>query len=173
MQQEGREWIKVQLRIQVRIRVKKWLDSQYSVDKGQSCTAAETARKMRREQEFQVLRNIRREKSPCDEEAELLSDEGEVIEIEDDQEMCYQSEPISTEGLSMGTDNRKRKRYDKCGKPPTTEEYVGLAEAMRALNEQKKERERLEHDKKIRLMSSQELLSNMGVDLDDAVDELK
>lgn len=48
---------------------------------------------------------------------------------------------------------------------------MGLAKAMQALNEQKLIEERLAWEKKINEMSPGELLTNMGIDLDEAIED--
>lgn len=80
-----------------------------------------------------------------------------------------ESQKKHTRSRSLSLPDKKRGR----GRPPTIGEYVGLTEAKNALNEQKKEEERLGWEKKVRTMSEGYLLSNMGIDLDEAADDMK
>lgn len=109
---------------------------------------------------------MRRVKSPCIDVTGESSEDDEIIEIEGDQAMECHSEPSMRTGESQ---SRKRKQ----GRPPTTGEYVGLAEAKKALNDEKREEERLEREKKFRMMLNEDLLETTGLDLNEAIAEMR
>lgn len=79
-----------------------------------------------------------------------------------------------------GEDSLKRKREKGSfpvkrgrGRPPTAGRYVKLAAAKRALNVQNREEAELRKEKELRSMSHGELLLNMGIDLENTMEDMK
>lgn len=110
----------------------------------------------------------------------------DVMIVSDDEENCEETHSGSDTEYVEIQETNKRERKRKCksqrsrahsetkrGRPPTTGEYVNLAEAKKALNEQKKIEALLEWEKKVNAMTPEQLLSNMGIDLENAVENMK
>lgn len=153
--------------------------------RSESALAAENARRTSREIALGEKRKI---DSPMNKDEEEWSDTDVEVEIVDTEGSHSLNESEEEEGSDVvmeepSSKNRKRKRNGQNkgsvptkrgrGRPPTTGQYLKLAEAKRALNVQLKEEIALQKAKAWRELSYGDLLSNLGIDLDNSVDDLK
>lgn len=166
---------------------------------------AEVARKLKRDQEMAVLRNLRRPKSPCPEyssDKEIMSEE--EVEVNDNTAPTTGAEEISevfssTEESEGGfrelpkTLGKSRKRPNeepeagpsgkgetldlekkrRRGRPPTSGEYGQLAVEQKAYNEQLIVEDEIKRAARLRELTMGELYTNLGLNLDEAVEDLK
>lgn len=142
--------------------------------KSAAARAAEEARQKKRELDMEVRRLMARPRSTegldIDSEAEYVEDS------EEDRHTAAGGTPQSVECLSDAsvkslpeTKGVKRKK----GRPLTSEDYVQLAAKKKVYNDEFKVEEELKRADRLRQLSNGELYSNLGLDLDAAVEDLK